>query len=66
MGIREYIFLGIHLIIIGIVSVDLFKNPRFGGALRAMVLIPVVVAPIVGALIYWIIRDAEPKSYGKR
>lgn len=42
---------------------DLFRNPLFGGGLRVLMAF-VIAVPVVGVLIYLILRDAQPKRPG--
>ena len=58
----EYIVLGIHVVYAAAMIIDLYRNPRFPGAFRLMLLATIVVFIIIGPTIYLVIRDAEPKS----
>jgi hypothetical protein len=39
------------------VLIDLFRNPSLSGSAKAMWLVIIVLLPIVGAVIYLVVRD---------
>lgn len=57
-----YLLWGVHAVFAVVTIVDLYRNPRFQGALRIMLLLPMIVVPIIGPLIYLLLRDAEVKE----
>ncbi|MHB9026600.1 MAG: PLDc N-terminal domain-containing protein [Armatimonadota bacterium] len=52
----------VHAIMVVLALIDLFRNPNFGGAFRVLFVLVIVFFPIVGPLMYYILRDAKPKS----
>jgi hypothetical protein len=66
MEIWKYIVWGVHLVLAVWALTDLFRNPRFDGAIRWLAAFAIVIFPLFGPAIYYTIRSAEPKSPGLR
>ena len=52
---------GVHAVLAVLAIIDLFYNPRFGGGFRIMMIVVIAAFPIVGPLMYLVLRTAAPK-----